>query len=251
MCTLTAFQAGKKFIITMNRDENINRPEGALVKTSQLLFPSDLPSSGTWFGVNQQATVMTLLNRYHDVNPALAESTKKKSRGLIIPAALAHATTQQIIAYIRALDFVNYEPFDLLIFSHKKSMQFSWNGKLVKEYLIEPQKGLMITSSSVSTQAVIEHREKLFNSWMQQQTFSNNKTLAENTIKQFHLIQDKSNPSWSVFMDRQHTHTKSICQLLVNDDDVQLAYYNQQKLAQIRQGLAFESVVAEKATLIC
>ena len=89
MCTLTLVRQKKRLLITMNRDDLIERPEKPLAtlndsNTSSVYGPVDELSGGTWCGLNEHGVSAYLLNRYdHYTHNAT------QSRGLIIPQCLS------------------------------------------------------------------------------------------------------------------------------------------------------------------
>jgi len=68
MCTVSASLQQSTLIVTMNRDEQRSRREGALNTNPERCYPTDIESGGTWCGINQFGVAFCLLNRY-DVAP--------------------------------------------------------------------------------------------------------------------------------------------------------------------------------------
>lgn len=256
MCTLTVFKVKNDFLITMSRDESVSRSESGLSyfeAINQLLFPTDGRSGGTWFGTNENKITMCLLNRYQDTNLKLEEGlakgiiNEKVSRGKIIPQALTYQSYTEVVEFIQGLNFQQFDPFDLVIIAAEASQQVSWNGTQVSIRTFSPEKGFMLTSSSVDTTQVLSHRQKLFEQWLER--YKNNQTSLENILTEFHLQRDKQNTSWSVFMDREATHTKSITQVEIMNNQLELKYYGEDKLSKLRQGAKFDVFDCEKRQL--
>ncbi len=244
MCTLTIFKQGEKQLITMNRDEQRVRAEAGLnycdTPGQQTIFPVDSVSSGTWMGANQHHIVLCLLNRYHDNNPHNEEN--RKSRGYIIPQALNFTSYDDVVAYIQSLDVQLFSPFDLIVTTPMQSCQFSWNGAELFYQSIFPEKGFMITSSSVDTHEVIEKRKALFETLLEQQDFYKENTIESiqsNILKEFHLSQIDDNKSWSVLMERNISHTKSISQVICCQKTMQFIYSNEKYLEKLKSDQTF------------
>lgn len=66
MCTVSFVCANGRIIITSNRDEQIGRPSNPpknyLINNKKIIFPKDPKAGGTWFVVDDDATVLVLLN---------------------------------------------------------------------------------------------------------------------------------------------------------------------------------------------
>ncbi len=220
MCTLTAIQIADKIVVTMNRDESRDRDEAGILENIQSIhgpravFPIDLQSNGSWFGANNCGVVLGILNRYQ--NPL---KTNPISRGKIIPKALSLGGVEEILDFCGNLKVKNYNPFDLILVSTKHCYQFNWDSS---DYHITPfdlEQDYIISSSSVDMEEVLAHRKKIFSEWTSQTGTKNEHTV----LRQFHLHQQK-NRSHSVFMAREHSHTKSVCQAVISRSSCHLHY---------------------------
>jgi uncharacterized protein with NRDE domain len=222
MCTLTAISFKNKIVVTMNRDEARIRDEASSLKNThsidgtRLVYPVDLTSNGSWFGINDSGVVLGLLNRYQEpLNQNVV------SRGTIIPKALSLGGVEEIIEFCCNLKVSNYSPFDLVLISNKKCYRFKWNGN---DFNISPftlEQPYFITSSSVDMENILTVRKQRFRDWTAQLELEK---LTENEILQeFHLKQTR-NKSHSVFMQREFSHTKSICQSIISNTSSQIYY---------------------------
>lgn len=212
----------------MNRDEQRNRHETNLISHNNLnqidyYHPVDQSSGGTWFGFNNCGFVMALLNRYQDTN-----TQAKTSRGIIIPTLLQSNSINDINTRLNNLSLPDFQPFDLIITSLTSCHRFSWNGKDLTNTEIPLNCPFVLSSSSIDSDFILKHRYQLFDQFKQQQNQSQNTIL-----KNFHLQQNKKDTSSSVFMSREHTHTKSLSQVVLNKDTLKYAYYTEQNLKQM------------------
>jgi len=227
MCTLTIIPSQQgRTIITMNRDEHRHRHETNQVRhiksaVTEYYHPVDQSSDGTWFGFNNYGHVMALLNRYQENN-----SKACKSRGTIIPDLLPLQSTSEIMSAITHLGLIDFEPFDLIYSDYESILRFSWNGKQLNKIEIANNMPYILSSSSVNMESIFAYRSKLFDSFTQ---IKSNKT-EEKILKNFHLYQDINDTSSSVFMSREYTHTKSICQVTLSLDELSYQYYTQNNL---------------------
>ena len=101
-----------------------------------------------------------------------------------------------------------------------------WNGKahnITKKNLRTP---FFITSSSERVDEVIKHREKEFNNF----TSSYNEINEDLILNDLHLKQGEENNRSSILMQREHTHTKSITQIITTDNTADMFYWTEDKL---------------------
>jgi len=228
MCTVTAYSSLDKLIVTMNRDENKDRHEDGWKINStakiNLQYPVDGKSGGTWIGVNSNGLIVCLLNRYQDVFKA-----DRKSRGKIILEALTLEKRSNIINWLTSeFSPVEYNPFQLLIFSKQNINHFAWNGQKFNMKSIQKQPWLFISSSSVDADQVLPYREKLFDTWIRQRS-------KPRSIIDLHLHQNPNLTSKSINMQRANSHTKSLTQLRINykKRNIDISYINENTLATL------------------
>lgn len=222
MCTLTVYSGKKRCVVTMNRDELRTRKEAGVLHSKSIndirfFHPVDLVSGGTWFGVNNQGVILALLNRYQ------APQTKEaKSRGDIIPAALAQGGRSAVQSWLQELSYVDYNPFDLFLISKKKVMQFSWDSEKYSSEAIKFKRWFMFTSSGLMTEEVIAYRQNLFNAWSHE--MGKKLTSSEEILRGFHLIQFDGMETHSVLMEREKSHTRSVIQADIEGKKIQVKY---------------------------
>ena len=229
MCTLSLFKHNHQLIVTMNRDESRDRHEAGIKEqyhnNIHSLFPVDGLAGGTWFGINDTGVVMALLNRYQDPQVQGAPT-----RGQIIPTALAKGSYHHILSHLNSVDFSGFNPFDLFLIELEGYHHFSWNGQ-VMTVTQHNESTMQFSSSGIKTAAVLAKRQARFKQQLKQQ-----KTWqASQILEKLHLHQDPLETSYSVFMDRPYTHSKSICQVQLRAEDCQFAYYPEASLTLWRE----------------
>jgi len=91
MCTVTLRCGASSLVLTMNRDERLERsPEEAprLISGDALrpswLAPFDGASGGTWIGVNERGVASCVLNGYEPADEGLRGDPSVPSRGTIL-----------------------------------------------------------------------------------------------------------------------------------------------------------------------
>jgi hypothetical protein len=129
MCTLNLIPKKNGYLVAMNRDEQITRPQATPpaifnINGVETIFPRDV-EGGTWIAVNSYGVACALLNRSDPKRPG----KKLSSRGHVIPALMASASSETMRRTIAQLDLCGVLPFRLLgIFpAEEKIVQWSWD----------------------------------------------------------------------------------------------------------------------------
>ncbi|MDF1582374.1 MAG: NRDE family protein [Methyloprofundus sp.] len=205
----------------MNRDELIEREEGApkqhdLSDDVHGWYPVDAVSGGTWFGVNNYGLVLALLNRYQENNPQA-----HVSRGKIIPQLLIHKNAQSCLMALDSTSLQYFMPFTLLLIQGNRLVRVVWNGSQMSQYVGSFFKPFMITSSSIEIDAVTVWRNQVFNKFL-----NTTPSLSARLMMDFHLSSSQENVSYSVNMQREGRHTKSITQVDVGVERICANYYS-------------------------
>jgi len=181
MCTLSIIPNNHQTIITMNRDEQRDRPEvGHLSTDDGRYFPIDGRSQGTWVGV-------ALLNRYQDKH--LEHGAQ--SRGGLIPQLLNSKNIDSAGKVLNNIAFDSFNPFDLIVTKDSELIHVQWNGKahnITKQNLSAP---FFITSSSERVDDVIKYREDIFENFTTPNT--ENGISADLVLNNLHLKQGEEN----------------------------------------------------------
>lgn len=121
MCTLAvALGADARWpvVVAANRDERLGRPaEGWALRDGpgglRYAAPRDAEAGGTWIGVSSRGTLAALTN-YHaplDWYP----DRRRRSRGELVPLALAAGSAAAARAALSALDPAAFNPFHLVV----------------------------------------------------------------------------------------------------------------------------------------
>jgi uncharacterized protein with NRDE domain len=119
MCTLAlGLQLDRRWpvVIAANRDEHLDRAsEGWAVRpgTPARATPLDLRAGGTWIGLSARGVFAGVTNHYvrFDGYP----DPSRRSRGELVPLALAAGSAAEAADALRPLDAARWNPFHLLI----------------------------------------------------------------------------------------------------------------------------------------
>ena len=222
MCTVTIIPKGDNdFIITSNRDEAPSRisikPQLYSIQDTQMLFPKDEVSQGTWIGVSSKNRMLCVLNGgfvFHK-----RKSNYRLSRGIVVKDLLA---SDDIVNAIEHYDFHDIEPFTLVIadWNNKlKFMELVWDGKQKHFKTLEKEPRIW-SSSTLYSETMKTERHSWFEGFKSQ-----NELNAQSLLK-FHNTAGKGNEDYGVIMDRGFVKTTSITQVEKTGDIVTIRYDN-------------------------
>ncbi len=126
MCTLSFAPAQSGYLLAMNRDERLARPEAlppATVALAELqaVYPHE-PGGGTWIGVNGLAITFALLN----LNIGVQREMKRVSRGTLIPHLLTSKNSDAADDRLRSLDLAGVLPFRLVGIFPQQRITIEW-----------------------------------------------------------------------------------------------------------------------------
>jgi hypothetical protein len=222
MCTVTIIPKGKNdFVLTSNRDEAPNRisstPEVYVINGTNLLFPKDELSGGTWIGVSEKNRLVCVLNGGFELHKR--QSNYRLSRGVVANDFLI---SENIITTIDCYNLNNIEPFTMVIADWNMGLKFYelvWDGtkKYVSELPLEPK---IWSSSTLYNQPMKVERNQWF------ETFKKEHFLNSETLMQFHKTAGKNNDDYGVIMDRGFVKTTSITQVEKTADSIEMIYEN-------------------------
>lgn len=225
MCTLTLRRSGRGYLLTMNRDERLERapeePPG-LHEQGRVRWagPLDGAGRGSWIGLNEFGVTAALLNRYPDLEgdtepepPSSENTASRPSRGRIIPLLLGQGRGRQVLNWLGGpFDPSPYDRFTLLVAWPGGARLFLWKGAgtLVAREAAKPWEWL--SSSSWRQPEVLEWRRRLFDEWLATgEAF-------RGPLPTYHLHQTSGYEAWSPLMRRDYAATRSITQVEVLPD---------------------------------
>ena len=138
MCTLTFVPTEDGYLVGMNRDELLTRPEALPPKifgkgATEMVYPRG-PSTGTWIACNGHGNLLALLNWDGGESPYLGE--KHKTRGLVIPELIGLPDLSTTDSHSQQMNLDGLFPFRLVgVFrSEKVVKEWRWDGT-TKQFL--------------------------------------------------------------------------------------------------------------------
>ena len=128
MCTVSFVNNNGVVIITSNRDEKVARPSAIQPRNyghngKVILYPKDTEAGGTWFAIDENGSVLILLNG--GITKHIPVLPYRKSRGLIALDILSNDSPKRFWKHI---DLNNIEPFTLVLYQEKELYELIWDG---------------------------------------------------------------------------------------------------------------------------
>ncbi len=220
MCTVSFVFSKDKYIITSNRDEKTNRadaiaPKLYLINKKKIIFPKDPKAGGTWFAINDNGTVMVLLNGAKHKH--LPKSNYKKSRGLILLDVMSEECC--LIAW-QNIDLENIEPFTLILFESKQLYHLQWDGTKKYNLNLPENKSYIWSSATLYTPEVITDRVNVFNHFI-----TKTKMVSAKNVFQFHRYTQSNDSLNGLVINRNNQlKTLSITQSVIIKNKIKLKY---------------------------
>ncbi len=139
MCTLVIAHQhfeGAPLVVAANRDEFLARPaEGPRLRGGQprVLAPRDQLAGGTWLGLNEHGLFVGITNRH-----GAPLDPKRRSRGLLVTAALRAPDARRLHRELATLAPTEYNPFHLL-YADAEAAFVTWSdGSACRQYEVPP-----------------------------------------------------------------------------------------------------------------
>lgn len=224
MCTVSLVPKGDhNFILTSNRDEAINRktlpPDFYTINDTRMLFPKDALAGGTWIGLSDHNRMICLLNGGFDLHERVLPYTK--SRGIVVLDLL---TAVDFGKTVESYNYKGIEPFTIIAADWQSDVAFYelvWDGS--ESYFRPLEKTTHIWSSStLYTKQMKRTRETWFREYESQTQ------LDTETVLAFHRNAGIGDPNVDLQIDRGFLKTRSITQIIKNEEELTMRYENLQ-----------------------
>ena len=220
MCTVSFVNTNSKIIITSNRDEktlrpNAIEPKNYIINSKKIIFPKDKKAGGTWFAINENSTILVLLNgaeEKHDL-----KESYRKSRGLIV---LELISSQSVIEEWKSIHLENIEPFTLVLFEEDKLYQLRWDEIEKSSIELDTKQSHIWSSSTLYSKEIREKRASWFYTFLDTKPAVNPEELFN-----FHRYTEAENSEHGLVINRNDTlKTLSITQTVIERNKVAIHY---------------------------
>lgn len=222
MCTVTYYKGAKGIFLTSNRDENISRPDAALMHLENLngntvMYPVDPLAFGSWFGYRTDKSALVLLNG------AFEKHTRripyKRSRGLVLIDILKQPSFSQ--AWQNAT-LEGVEPFSLVIYQLDQLFFKRWDGENKYSEELNSEQPHIWSSVTLYEEETRNARKQWFADFLSSN--ANEKT-ADDFI-QFHTTTGKGNSINGLVINRDNVMlTKNITQIAMLEDHAKMLHW--------------------------
>ncbi len=227
MCTLTYLpnNEGKNYIFTSNRDEFIGRldafaPQMYEISGKKIFCPVDAQAQGTWIGVNENQTFVCLLNGAFEAH--IRQQNYRKSRGAIVKEILLYEG--DIWEYLENYDFLDIEPFTLVVREINNFFEMRWDGKDKFFEMLNPLLPHIWSSATLYHQQKRDIRQFWFYEWLLKQ--ENNYT-KENILKlQFDNEKGEIDTNFNVNILKYQVKTVSITSIEKINETFEIDYFD-------------------------
>ena len=224
MCTVSFVNANGKIIITSNRDEKTLRPNAIEPKNyginnKKIIYPKDKKAGGTWFAIDEYATILVLLNGANEKH--ILKESYRKSRGLIV---LELISSKSAIAEWKHIDLENIEPFTLVLFENQKLYQLQWNEIEKNTKVLDTNQNHIWSSSTLYSKEIREKRANWFYAFLSR-GFGNKPEVNADELFNFHRYTEEENTEHGLVINRNDTlKTLSITQTVIEKNKVAIHY---------------------------
>jgi uncharacterized protein with NRDE domain len=218
MCTVSFVCTNDTIIITSNRDEKVIRPSAIPPKNytsngKNIIYPKDPKAGGTWYVVDENGTVLVLLNGADEKHQL--QLPYRKSRGLIVLEMIGSASPKE---FWDEIDLEKIEPFTLVLFQEKQLFQLRWNGVEKSTIDLEIDKNYVWSSSTLYSKEIREQRSNWFFTFLE-----SNPEITEVKMLHFHRYTEAGNNEHGLVINRNdELKTLSITQTVIEKNKVMI-----------------------------
>jgi len=224
MCTVSLIRTQENnFILTSNRDEAINRktllPEFYQVSNTRMLFPMDAVAGGTWIGLSDKNTMICLLNGGFEIHER--NKSYRQSRGVVVKDLLGADDLKKAIS---TYNYKGIEPFTIVAANWQSDLELFelvWDGKEKHLRVLEKETHIW-SSSTLYTDQMKNTRKRWFNA------FHEENIVTSDALLDFHKNAGVGNKDIDLQIDRGDLKTRSITQIVKNEEELTMRYENLQ-----------------------
>ena len=222
MCTVSFVNSQEGVIITSNRDEKVIRPSAVAPKNyglngKNLIYPKDPKAGGTWFVIDENRTVLVLLNGGKTKH--IPELFYRKSRGLIALDIISSTSPKDFWDQINLEDI---EPFTLVLYQQEKLYELIWDGLIKIKTILDADKNHIWSSVTLYPKEIRQKRSNWFMDFLM-----NKKEISSSEMLNFHRNTEHGDSENGLVINRENVlKTSSITQAVIDKNKCVLRYYD-------------------------
>jgi uncharacterized protein with NRDE domain len=220
MCTVSFVCANDTIIITSNRDEKVIRPSAIpprnyTLNGKNIIYPKDPKAGGTWYAVDENGTVLVLLNGADEKHQV--QLSYRKSRGQIVLEMISSASPK---GFWDEIDLDAIEPFTLVLFQNEQLFQLRWNGVEKSTVDLDINVNYVWSSSTLYSKKIREKRADWFYTFLDA-----NPKITEAKMLHFHRYTEVDNNEHGLVINRNdELKTLSITQSVIEKNKVMIRH---------------------------
>lgn len=221
MCTLSVVTRDNGYLLAMNRDERISRgvaEQPAQMRAGELtaIYPRD-GEGGTWIAVSDCGVALALLN-WHE---APSKEIKRRSRGLVIPAAIQSSSAGGVQQSLAGMDLNGTLPFRLVgVFpSEGKICEWRWNQQVIDAQAYPWASRHWFSSGLSDEQARVQRSAVCAEAWCEAGAGS------LPWLRRLHASHANGPGAFSVCVHREDARTLSYTEVICNSKKVECNYF--------------------------
>jgi hypothetical protein len=222
MCTVSFVNSPEGVIITSNRDEKVIRPSASAPKNycqngKNIMYPKDAKAGGTWFVIDENGTVLVLLNGGKTRH--IPELFYRKSRGLI---ALDIISSESPKDFWHQINLEDIEPFTLVLYQEKELYELIWDGFLKTKTVLNHNQNHIWSSVTLYPKEIRKKRSNWFFDFLKDR-----KEISASEMLNFHRNTEQDDSENGLVINRENVlKTLSITQTLLEKNKCVLRYYD-------------------------
>ena len=222
MCTVSFVNSQEGVIITSNRDEKVIRPSAIAPKNycrngKNIIYPKDPKAGGTWFVIDENRTVLVLLNGGKTKH--IPELFYRRSRGLIALDIISSTSPKDFWDQINLEDI---EPFTLVLYQQEKLYELIWDGLIKIKTILDANKNHIWSSVTLYPKEIRQKRSNWFMDFLM-----NKKEISSSEMLNFHRNTEHGDSENGLVINREYVlKTLSITQAVIDKNKCVLRYYD-------------------------
>jgi hypothetical protein len=210
----------QNFILATNRDEYATRPEPLFPNMEKrggtdILFPKDEPSGGTWIACSGNMAGCLLNGAFV---PHEDDTVYTGSRGQLLLSMFEYPTPH---AFAHEHELHGVAPFTMVMLDYTASIDVSelrWDGNVCYYRQIEHIGSLIWSSSVIYSRNIIKKREQWLQDWF------GSRPLCMDSVRSFHLEAGEGNVKEDLVMRRTQVCTLSSTFVVGNPQAVEMSH---------------------------
>ncbi|WP_291150535.1 NRDE family protein [Flavobacterium sp. UBA7680] len=222
MCTVSFINNKGVVIITSNRDEKVIRP-GAVVPRNychngkNIMYPKDSKAGGTWFAMDENGTVLVLLNG--GITKHIPVLPYRKSRGLIVLDIIEKDSPKD---FWKQIDLDNIEPFTLVLYQEKVLYELIWDGFSKRTTKLDETQNYIWSSVTLYPEEVRKERANWFFDFVKDKN-----EISASDMLDFHKNTHSDDAQNGLIINRENMmKTLSVTQVVTEQNKGAMKYYD-------------------------